>query len=173
MSNQPSFNDSFEKPKVQNIPDAIAFLEFPVSLTSVYASGSARRRIHFDPSNQPLFNYSFEKSKVQNIANAMALLELPGYKCLRVRGRPRAHPQSNPCSRIALKSKCPEYPERNGHSGNFTFTNKCLSVRERPRAHPIQIVLRYFKPIFVNDSAKKRKSRISRTQWPFWNFQVH
>ena len=78
MSNQPLFIDSFEEPKVQNIPNAIVRLEFPGSLTSAYASGGVRRRIPIGVSNQPLFNDSFEKSEVLNIPNTMALLEFPG-----------------------------------------------------------------------------------------------
>ena len=82
ISNQPLFNDSFEKSEVTNIPNAMALLEFPGSLISAYKSGGARRRIHliwfFDISNQRLFNDIIEKWKVQNIPSAMALLQFPG-----------------------------------------------------------------------------------------------
>ena len=67
ISNQPLFNDSFEKSKAQNIPNAMAFLEFPGSLTSACASGGARGRIPLivfcDISNRHLLNESFEQSK--------------------------------------------------------------------------------------------------------------
>ena len=81
ISNQRLFNEIIEKPRVQNIPNPMALLEFPGSLTSAYASVGTRRRIPlillFEISNQPLLDESDEKSKVTNIPKAMALLEFP------------------------------------------------------------------------------------------------